>query len=75
MPEKTHEQTKLNDMRCCRCNAKLAEINLVEAVVKIKCTRCGTVNELIAGIEKQSEGRLKESYSVEKPDTNSAIAV
>lgn len=54
---------KLNDSRCTHCNSKLAEINMQQGTVKIKCQKCGTINTTIASIEIKSED-LKESYSV-----------
>lgn len=35
-----------------------------QGTVKIKCPKCGTINETVASIEIEPEGRMKESYSV-----------
>jgi len=63
MPTPCNSEEKLIDKRCCNCNSKLAEIKLQIGIVKIKCPRCGTINETVASIEMKPEG-LQESYSV-----------
>ena len=36
----------MNEIRCGKCNKKLAEANYIE--ISIKCPRCGTFNRLSA---------------------------
>lgn len=44
--------SKGNDIRCFKCGAKLAEANISEGFVSIKC-KCGTINRVSA--ERDSE--------------------
>jgi phage FluMu protein Com len=47
------------DIRCCKCNAKLAEAEIENGWVSIKC-KCGVVNLVTASKEKAERGPEKE---------------
>ncbi len=47
MVQTTHVPVTIDELRCWRCNRKLAE--MVSSPWRIKCSRCKTVNQDVHG--------------------------
>ena len=49
--------TVLNPMTCVNCGKKLAEVKLEIAIVSIKCSKCGVVNEITTSTVKNGNSQ------------------